>query len=1113
MKRQKLHIPIFQGLNTDVDPDDLVYDSPLIRNLDFLGKGSRIKSRSGWTRKATLSPTGTGAVLWVCNVDSLPGNLLVVQDGPTLRECAINLHVEQDGYKYWKTILSGTADAGTTLNKVYDSAITTALVEVGDTIEITGGTAAGTIRAISAVEAGIVTLEYDIWPMPDTTSTFVIKRQPEADEFYTALARDKNFGLYNYKDRSFIVSPHNALHVYRRGAVRWGGITAPIQSPDISPVSSPDGLTGEYQYAYSFYNEDINIESPLSPAVTIELDEEFIRLNAIYDKHLDSTMEPYTHIKLYRKKDSWSHFYLVAKISKDSISSSESPDEFEIATNDWDKTIVVSDELTADYSDYLLDTIIKGGPITGETEQYEIESNTDYIITSKTDVFAQSVDYGDALGKFVKMEALDIGNSVEIISTGDMVTDLEGSLVEYLASNQIEVESADAVLKTHVSGGDVIVRLAGSGLFYFHVYLPEPYSKLQWRYGEAVSGSYQDTGKQHLVWSYVPHAAVWERLSYVNTTVESEDKESMYFGIVDNSANPVVDANGIITFKDYYPQDANFLNYASALHHNNLMSLARKQYLKLKHDNSGDPYFKFKIENYELNNVYSISDSVKDTNGYTIIKHALDYTLIDATVFVHDENSSDDSEYPDIWHKKATISKVPGGWVKIDKDLPVFAEGTTYQLQIYRDGEWVAGGYIDTSSSANRIIRFGSSYTYVADDTYKIVHRNIAGTVIETTVAGTRKNTIILTETPATTYDESYYAVINEKSYPIQSVNGNIITFSKEFGIVDDAPEEPEAGTQVLIYKGGNETDSRPDEMALAGEIAMSDKVQVGGFNLCTQYNGRMVFASPATYTSEDDEALATIAAGSDSVTITNVVPGRWWIGKQIVFGAESTSYYVRAVSGQVVTLYSPYTGSATSAKFRVFDEPGRVYFSYATHKDCEYIHSLYYCDVGAGDGDEITGLAAFQGKLLVSKKRSLWVVAGGSFGDPMDATEIPQVDFQSMRLPVQIGNVSPKTLRVDHFGFVWGFAGTAGIWRYDGYELKLFSDAKVLEFLSTLDSTKFSEASGSFHPGENRYYIGFLTESGSDDHDIILWVDMATDTWGVYDKVIAPCMEIMSSQ
>ncbi|HPB33099.1 MAG TPA: hypothetical protein PLB62_16740, partial [Candidatus Sumerlaeota bacterium] len=241
--------------------------------------------------------------------------------------------------------------------------------------------------------------------------------------------------------------------------------------------------------------------------------------------------------------------------------------------------------------------------------------------------------------------------------------------------------------------------------------------------------------------------------------------------------------------------------------------------------------------------------------------------------------------------------------------------------------------------------------------------------------------------------------------------------------------------------------------------------------------------------------------------------PPQWWTGKQIIFGSESESYYIRSMSGQVVTLYSPYTGSATSAKFRIFDEPGRVYFSYATHKDCEYIHSLYYCDVGAGDGDEITGLAAFQGKLLVSKKRSLWVVAGGSFGDPMDATEIPQVDFQSMRLPVQIGNVSPKTLRVDHFGFVWGFAGTAGIWRYDGYELKLFSDAKVLEFLSTLDSTKFSEASGSFHPGENRYYIGFLTESGSDDHDIILWVDMATDTWGVYDKVIAPCMEIMSSQ
>ena len=275
-----------------------------------------------------------------------------------------------------------------------------------------------------------------------------------------------------------------------------------------------------------------------------------------------------------------------------------------------------------------------------------------------------------------------------------------------------------------------------------------------------------------------------------------------------------------------------------------------------------------------------------------------------------------------------------------------------------------------------------------------------------------------------------------------------------------------------------------------------------------------MAYAGATSYRSEsDDDVTCSITNAATYATITNFVPKRWWEGHEIRFGSDPTSYTISYVDSTKVHLTTAYEGTtASGVQFSILGGESDIWFSWNGFSNAEYTHPLYNLKINAGDGDIITGVVPFQGRLLVTKKRSMYLVTGGNFVDPLDDTQVPITDFEYRKLPVLYGNVSPKTLCVDPNGSAWGFAGTGGIWNYDGTEIRSLSDKRITEFLASLDSSKFSEASGGFNPEENRYYIGHLTLQGSTDYDIMLWIDKDLNSWGVYDKLICPVMSLLTS-
>jgi len=320
--------------------------------------------------------------------------------------------------------------------------------------------------------------------------------------------------------------------------------------------------------------------------------------------------------------------------------------------------------------------------------------------------------------------------------------------------------------------------------------------------------------------------------------------------------------------------------------------------------------------------------------------------------------------------------------------------------------------------------------------------------------------------------------------------------------------------------------DNQFDEQVLASQsLPNRNRTIPAGFGLVTAYKGRLVWAAPISYDTlkiGEEGVYLSATAGSKELTVTvpddksiDDVAGKWAEGKQIRIGSDSQSYWIDYVdtSNSKIWLLSVYEGSTSiGLRYNIFDDAAKVMFGFNQFSNCEFIHPLYFHYVNRGDGDEITGIVPFQGYLLVAKTRGLYILTGGDFADPLDENAVPLVNFQHRKLPVRVGNVSPKTLVVDQHGSVWGFAGTAGVWSFDGANLRQYSNKRITDFLATLDDTKFSEACGGWDPVDNRYLIGGLSLSDSNDQDIVLWIDPEINSWGVYDKIPMHCFRLLTS-
>jgi len=137
---------------------------------------------------------------------------------------------------------------------------------------------------------------------------------------FTAIATgfpDSPISFASFGDDTFIASGAIENKVYKGGVLRKMGINPPTQKLIITKTESgnlADGITSDYNYVYTFYDEANDRESaPSPPSDSITLNNDSIGLSGFEQ----STNPQVSKRRIYRQGGTWTDYVFVAEIDND----------------------------------------------------------------------------------------------------------------------------------------------------------------------------------------------------------------------------------------------------------------------------------------------------------------------------------------------------------------------------------------------------------------------------------------------------------------------------------------------------------------------------------------------------------------------------------------------------------------------------------------------------------------------------------------------------------------------------------------------------------------------------------------------------------------------------
>lgn len=291
--------------------------------------------------------------------------------------------------------------------------------------------------------------------------------------------------------------------------------------------------------------------------------------------------------------------------------------------------------------------------------------------------------------------------------------------------------------------------------------------------------------------------------------------------------------------------------------------------------------------------------------------------------------------------------------------------------------------------------------------------------------------------------------------------------------------------------------DNVADSVALASNVLIPDRDPPCGFTTMFVYRNRAHFyggyalAISGGVSTTQGSAVVTLGAGYTTA--------EWMIGSKIFISAiGSTSvlaYEVRRIlSSTQLELVSNWSDASVSGgNARIVSDPNRIAFAYQNFGDAEMLNVWYLIDVEPEDGDLIMHCAEVQERLVVLKRRNVYLVVVPPVVDEVDAT-IPEVFYRIVSLECGQGCIGVRAACHDHEGNLYWFAGDAGVLRYDGARIQELSGA-VRDRIRQLDTNKFHDAILFFEPNGREIVLGNLTATDGET-DLALAFSLETGQW-----------------
>jgi len=254
-----------------------------------------------------------------------------------------------------------------------------------------------------------------------------------------------------------------------------------------------------------------------------------------------------------------------------------------------------------------------------------------------------------------------------------------------------------------------------------------------------------------------------------------------------------------------------------------------------------------------------------------------------------------------------------------------------------------------------------------------------------------------------------------------------------------------------------------------------------------------------------DASGGATLAQTDDNIALSSIpVSTDTQVNQRRIYRKDPSGtvyYYLDDIDDNTTTTYTD-TGTATTTTqpiddyrghlpacrhFGVFgnrliacnsgDEPSGIYFSEADTINFPADNLLI---AGDGDGDEITGCAAFAGYFVIFKERSIYVLTGT--GDTTFA-------LQRLSLP---GCVSGATVAESKDGLY--YLSNDGVYLFANGQSQYLS-ANQQDLFGAIDTTNSRYAAGGYNPKTHQYIVS-LDVLGDENARISMVYDEDTKSW-----------------
>lgn len=157
------------------------------------------------------------------------------------------------------------------------------------------------------------------------------------------------------------------------------------------------------------------------------------------------------------------------------------------------------------------------------------------------------------------------------------------------------------------------------------------------------------------------------------------------------------------------------------------------------------------------------------------------------------------------------------------------------------------------------------------------------------------------------------------------------------------------------------------------------------------------------------------------------------------------------------------------------------------------------FINVSNDDGQEITGIKVLSDRLVIYKTRSIYNLF--FTGD----SDIPFVLPGGGKSNSSVGCVSPFSIQEVNNGHV--FLSYDGFYFYDGNNSYKISD-RINKITTGLNTNRFFNAVSCVQKDENRYWCS-VSDSGSNENDIVLVWDYFNNAWSIYDGISASSLSI----